>query len=44
MQTEDGPEMTLSDGGISDGTLPDSNVTREQMVTMFYRYASALSG
>lgn len=24
---------------ISDGTMPESNVTREQMVTMLYRYA-----
>ena len=26
---------------ISDGTMPESNITREQMVTMLYRYAKA---
>lgn len=28
--------------GISDGTMPESNVTREQMVTMLYRYSKAV--
>lgn len=27
--------------GISDGTMPERNVTREQLVTMLYRYAKA---
>lgn len=27
--------------GISDGTMPESNITREQLVTMLYRYAKA---
>ena len=27
--------------GISDGTMPQSNITREQLVTMLYRYAKA---
>ena len=27
------------ENGISDGTMLDANVTREQLVTMFYRYA-----
>lgn len=32
------------DNGISDGTMPQSNITREQMVTMLYRYAKASAG
>lgn len=30
--------------GISDGTMPESSVTREQLVTMLYRYAKATPG
>lgn len=30
--------------GISDGTMPESNVSREQLVTMLYRYAKAAPG
>ncbi len=29
------------DAGITDGTNPDSNITREQMVTILWRYAGA---
>ena len=27
--------------GVSDGTAPNANITREQLVTMLYRYAKA---
>ena len=27
--------------GISDGTMPDGNITREQLVTMLYRYSNS---
>lgn len=30
--------------GVSDGTMLDQSVTREQMVTMLYRYAKATAG
>ena len=29
--------------GVSDGTAPNANITREQLVTMLYRYAKASS-
>ncbi len=29
--------------GVSDGTMPDASVTREQLVTMLYRYAKSPS-
>ncbi|MEE0032731.1 MAG: S-layer homology domain-containing protein, partial [Agathobaculum butyriciproducens] len=27
--------------GVSDGTNPNANITREQLVTMLYRYAGS---
>jgi hypothetical protein len=37
---EKGMQWAVSKG-VSDGTKPEANITREQLVTMLYRYAGA---